>query len=91
MTFEGPFDCTRAEIDIVNNHSGLDGYVFYETANITRVNENGKVEVLEMFWKMETYMGVPPVLVYADLMSSGSDRNIETANLIFKNELQYLK
>lgn len=54
-------------------------------------DENGKVEVLEMFWKMETYMGVPPVLVYADLMSSGSDRNIETANLIFKNELQYLR
>jgi hypothetical protein len=44
MAFEGPFDCTRAEIDIVNNHPGLDGYVFYETANITRINDEGGVE-----------------------------------------------
>jgi len=54
-------------------------------------DENGKVEVLEMFWKKEAYNGVPPVLIYADLMSSGSDRNIETAKLIFDNELQYIK
>jgi len=44
MAFDGPFDCTRAEIDVVNNHSGLDGYVFYETANITRINDEGRVE-----------------------------------------------
>lgn len=54
-------------------------------------DENGKVEVLEMFWKKETYAGVPPLLVYADLMSSGSDRNVETAKWIFDNELQYIK
>jgi len=44
MTFEGPFDSTNAEIDRVNTHSGLDGYVFYETANITRINDSGEVE-----------------------------------------------
>jgi hypothetical protein len=44
MTFDGPFASTEAEIDKVNNHPGLDGYVFYETANITRLNENGEVE-----------------------------------------------
>lgn len=54
-------------------------------------DENGKVEVLEMFWKNEIHTGVPPLLVYADLMSSGSDRNIETAELIYNNELQYIK
>jgi hypothetical protein len=54
-------------------------------------DENGNVEVLEMFWKTETYQGVPPILVYADLMNSSSDRNIETANMILKNELQYLQ
>lgn len=54
-------------------------------------DEKGKVEVLEMFWKQETYKGVPPLLIYADLMSSGSDRNIETAITIFDNELQYIK
>ena len=51
----------------------------------------GKVEVLEMFWKKETYKGVPPILTYADLMSTGSDRNIETTTIIYDNELQYIK
>ena len=54
-------------------------------------DETGKVEVLEMFWKKQSYNGVPPVLVYADLMSSGRDRNTETAKLILDNELQYIK
>jgi hypothetical protein len=54
-------------------------------------DENGKVEVLEMFWDLKTWDGVPPVLIYADLMSSGSDRNVEMAKLIFDNELQYIK
>lgn len=44
MAFEGPFDNIKAETGIVTSHSGLDGYVFYETANITRVNDNGEVE-----------------------------------------------
>jgi len=54
-------------------------------------DENGKVEVLEMFWSDLTFNGVPPILIYADLMCSGSDRNVETANLILNNELQYIK
>jgi hypothetical protein len=54
-------------------------------------DETGNVEVLVIFWSPETCLGIPPVLIYADLMSSGSDRNIETANMILKNELQYIK
>lgn len=54
-------------------------------------DEKGNVEILEMFWGKETYNGVPAVLIYADLMGSGNDRNIETANMIFNNELQYIK
>ena len=54
-------------------------------------DETGNVEVLVIFWGPQLCMGVPPVLIYADLMSSGSDRNIETANMIFGNELQYIK
>ncbi len=44
MTFEGPFASTEAEIELVKNHPGLDGYVFYETANITRINDDGNLE-----------------------------------------------
>jgi len=62
---------------------------FKETEMIP--DENGNIELLEIFWNMNTWHGVPPVLVYADLMSSGSDRNVETAKLIMDNELQYFK
>jgi len=54
-------------------------------------DDNGKVEVLDLFWDLRTWQGIPPVLIYADLMSSGSDRNVETAKWIFDNELQYIK
>ncbi len=54
-------------------------------------DDNGKVEVLEIFWDLRTWQGIPPVLIYADLMSSGSDRNVETAKWIFDNELQDIK
>lgn len=54
-------------------------------------DDNGNVELLDLFWSPEIYNGIPPILIYADLMSSGSDRNIETANMILNNELQYIK
>ena len=44
ITFEGPYQSTGEELKLVQNHAGLDGYVLYETANFTRVNENGQVE-----------------------------------------------
>lgn len=44
MTFDGPFAGTEAEIDLVKQHENLDGYIFYETANITRLNDNGQLE-----------------------------------------------
>lgn len=45
MTFDGPFESAKAETDMVDRHEGLDGYVYYETANITRLNDNGDVEL----------------------------------------------
>ena len=54
-------------------------------------DENGKVEILEIFWEEQTYKGIPPILIYADLMRSGSNRNVEAANMILNNELQYIK
>lgn len=55
---------------------------------------NGKVEILQVFWKHNDPSNkriTPPLLVYADLIGSGYSRNIETAKLILKNELQYIK
>jgi hypothetical protein len=44
MSFEGPFDSVDAELKLVKQHKYLDGYIFYETANITRLNDIGEVE-----------------------------------------------
>lgn len=49
------------------------------------------VEILQMFWNQkensESHIITPPLLVYADLISSGIDRNMRVAEKIFENEL----
>lgn len=55
---------------------------------------NGNVEILQVFWKQDkinNQQTTPPLLVYADLIGSGFSRNIETAQIILENELQYIK
>lgn len=54
-------------------------------------DENGKIEILRLFYDTEEGNTVSPLLTYADLMGSGDSRNIETAEIILNNELQYLK
>ncbi|MDR2233605.1 MAG: hypothetical protein LBE56_10855 [Tannerella sp.] len=54
-------------------------------------DDNCKVEILHLFYNEEENNTVSPLLIYADLMGSGDSRNIETAEIILNNELQYLK
>ncbi|MDH6304122.1 hypothetical protein M2459_000834 [Parabacteroides sp. PF5-5] len=54
-------------------------------------DDNGKIEILRLFYNEEEGNTVSPLLIYADLMGSGDSRNIETAEIILNNELQYLK
>jgi len=54
-------------------------------------DDNGKIEILRLFYNSEEQNTVSPLLIYADLMGSGDSRNIETAEIILNNELQYLK
>ncbi|MFD2938462.1 type IV toxin-antitoxin system AbiEi family antitoxin [Flavobacterium sp.] len=58
-------------------------------------SEYGEIEILKIFWiekdtskKTNT---VPPLLVYADLVGTGNDRNIETAKIILENELSHIQ
>lgn len=55
-------------------------------------DQNGTVEVLQKFWNtdFENTNVAPTLLVYADLISSGFGRNIETAKQIGEHELQYI-
>lgn len=51
-------------------------------------DNNGDVEVLEMFWKQANGNTAPPLLVYADLMLEGGKRNKETAEIIYYEYIQ---
>lgn len=57
-------------------------------------DESGKFEILDIFWKSDPgkkQILSPSLLIYADLIGSGIERNIQIADNIFENELQYLK
>ena len=56
-----------------------------------RKNTTGDIEILRPFWKFDhelINLGIaPPLLIYADLMATGDDRNIETAGIIYDRYL----
>ena len=60
-------------------------------ANKLRKDPNGDIEILNTFWDVENELNqtdsVNPILIYADLMASGDPRNIETAQIIYEQEL----
>lgn len=67
-----------------------------EVAKVLRLvpDESGNIEILSIFWKDHTLQKsnlVPVLLIYADLIGSGIERNIQIANDIFKDELHYIK
>ena len=58
-----------------------------------RKDETGDVEIFRKFWRFEFTHKLritPPLLVYADLLATGEARNIETAKLIYDEELHGL-
>jgi hypothetical protein len=56
--------------------------------NRLKRDQIGDVEILERFWKTtepRTYKDVVhPILIYADLLATGNERNIETARIIYE-------
>lgn len=55
----------------------------------------GDVELLERFWRFDSWDGkdlhtVPPLLVYADLVTTANDRNLETAEIIYEQYIARL-
>jgi hypothetical protein len=52
-----------------------------------RQDKNGDIELLKKFWTFDRNAAAPDtapaLLVYADLMASGDERNIETAGMIY--------
>lgn len=57
-----------------------------------RPAEEGEIYVYNRFWTFAGEEKITPLLLtYADLMGSGISRNIEAAQRIYNNELQYLR
>lgn len=66
--------------------------------NQLKKDPDGDVEILQRFWKPQ-HLGrmtnqtdmprdiVPPLLIYADLMATADDRNVETAKMIYEKFL----
>ena len=55
----------------------------------------GDVELLQRFWKFDQWeekdlQTAPPLLVYADLVSTAADRNLETAEIIYEQYIARL-
>lgn len=51
-------------------------------------DQNGEIEVLNMFWTPTGAQTAPPILVYADLLLEGGKRNTETAKKIFDEHIR---
>lgn len=62
--------------------------------NRLKKDPQGDVELVARFWQPETILPnrdmVHPLLVYADLMASGNQRNIETARMIYDQHIVQL-
>jgi hypothetical protein len=60
-----------------------------------RRDANGDIELLRRFWKFDEWekkklQTAPPLLVYADLLSTADDRNLETAEIIYEQYIARL-
>lgn len=71
-------------------------YILYSNIELSELskqfrlapNPTGNLEICELFWKFDNNtITAPPLVVYADLISSGFERNIEMAKIILENEL----
>ncbi len=54
-------------------------------------DEQGEIEILKRFWKFGEIDNVaPPLVVYADLVATADERNLETAQIIYDQYLAQL-
>ena len=56
-----------------------------------RKDPKGNIEIYEVFWEFEYPWKhkniVPPILIYADLLATGDTRDIETADIVYEQEI----
>lgn len=60
--------------------------------NKLRKDPQGEIEIVKIFWNDAEIQGqhkgaVPPLLIYADLLATGDPRNMETAKIIYEQNI----
>lgn len=82
--------------DLHTNHLRPEKFLIYTHENRMDLiknyrlipDNNGEIEVLEMFWQQEEEKTAPTILIYADLILEGGKRNKETAEKIYHEYIQ---
>lgn len=83
--------------EILTNHLRPEKFTIYTEENQLALmkkyklipNKNGEIKVFEKFWEKEGNINTaPPLLIYADLITEGGKRNLETAEIIFDEHIQ---
>lgn len=80
----------KSEFSTVYTDESLGKLVLLNGLKEVPEKSTANVEVLQKFWHFDnpkTPDLVPPLLVYADLIASGDSRNMETANIIYREFL----
>lgn len=84
---------------LLTGHLKPKDYIIYtdeETSKVAKElklvpDEAGNIELYSKFWTDSLHLKnefvAPPLVVYADLLGTGNNRNIETAKIIFENGL----
>jgi Uncharacterized protein conserved in bacteria len=93
---------SEAAAEILTKHLRPERYTLYVKelrsefllANKLLSDPSGTIELLKKFWNFNDRWSdqglVPPLLIYADLIAGRIDRNIETAKIIYDNEITRL-
>lgn len=82
--------------DILTNYLRPEKYILHTKENTIDLmkryklvpNDNGNLEIHEMFWNNEGTATAPPILVYAELILEGGKRNEEVAKRIFNEFIE---
>lgn len=85
--------------ELLTGHLKPKDYIIYtneETSTVAKdlklvPDEEGNIELYSKFWTdslhLKNELTAPPLVIYADLLGTGNNRNIETAKIILENEL----
>lgn len=84
---------------LLTEHLKPKDYIIYTDEEISKVakqlklvpDESGNIELYSKFWTDNLHLKneytAPPLVIYADLIGTGNNRNIETAKIILENGL----